>query len=144
MAKADLQHPDLGFTLLEVLIAFTLVAFVLTAVMQLYSGGLRSTGIAEQRVIASMLARSKLEELGAKQPLEPRIESGISDTGYRWQAEVRRYWEISPEEAQEGNPVVLFQLAVTVEWGPRAAPRSVQLATLRIGWPEEAAEEGGR
>lgn len=143
MTKAGLQHPDLGFTLLEVLIAFTLVAFVLTGAMQIYFGGLRSTTIAEQRVVASMLAQSKLAEMAAKQPILPAIESGLSDTGYRWKAEARKHWELATE-AVEGNPVVLYQLEVTVEWGPIARPRNFKLATLRIGWPEQITEEGER
>jgi general secretion pathway protein I len=144
LTKADLQHPDVGFTLLEVLIAFTLVAFVLAAVMQLYSGGLRSTGISEQRVAAAMLAQSKLAEMAAKQPLVPRVESGLSGTGYRWRAEVRKYWEMAAVEQPETNPVVLYQLTVDVEWGPVARPRNFELTTLRIGWPEEAVTEGDR
>jgi general secretion pathway protein I len=144
LKKADLQDPDAGFTLLEVLIAFTLVAFVLAAVMQVYSGGLRMTGISEQRVVAAMLAKSKLAELSAKQPIVPRAESGLSDTGYRWRTEVTKYWEIAPVEETGGTPIVLYQLTVLVEWGPRVRPRSFELTTLRIGWPEEAVEEGDR
>ena len=143
MTKAGLQYPDLGFTLLEVLIAFTLAAFVLTAVMQIYSGGMRSTSVAEQRVVASMLAQSKLAEMAAKQPILPTVESGLSDTGYRWTAEVRKYWELATEQI-EGNPVVLYQHTVIVEWGQLATPRNFKLTTLRIGWPEEFAEEGNR
>ncbi|MFO1129576.1 MAG: type II secretion system protein [Rhodospirillales bacterium] len=142
MTEADPRNPETGFTLLEVLIAFTVVAFVLAAVMQIFSGGLRSTAVAEQRVFASMLAQSKIEEMAAKQPLHPVVESGATDNGYRWRAEVSKYWELASEQ-QQGSAVVLYQLAVTVEWGPRTWPRRFDLATLRVGWPEQGDEEGG-
>ncbi len=144
MKKAGPQHPEIGFTLLEVLIAFTLVAFVLAAVIQLYSGGLRSTGISEQRVVAVMLAQSKLAELAARQPLEPHAESGLSGNGYRWRAEVRKYWEMAALEEPQANPVVLYQITVDVAWGPAARPRNLELSTLRIGWPQQLTGEGER
>jgi general secretion pathway protein I len=144
LKKADLHYPDAGFTLLEVLIAFTLVAFVLAAVMQVYSGGMRMTGISEQRVVAAMLAQSKLAELSAKQPIVPRVESGLSDTGYRWRADVTKYREMAAVEELGTNPIVLYQLTVLVEWGPLARPRNFELTTLRIGWPEDAVEGDDR
>ncbi|MFO1152198.1 MAG: prepilin-type N-terminal cleavage/methylation domain-containing protein [Rhodospirillales bacterium] len=143
MTKAHPRSPDAGFTLLEVLIAFALVAFVLAAVMQVFSGGMRITSLVEQRVVASMLAQSKLTEMGANQPLVPGVESGISDAGYRWTAEVQEYLDLTGQEA-EGNSTKLYQLTVVVEWGPRINPRTLRLTTLHLGWPKEATEAGER
>lgn len=135
-------EPARGFTLLEVLIAFTLVAFVLGAALRLYSSGFRGTAVAEQYVIASMLAQSKLDEVAAAQPLLPREETGITRTGYRWQASVRRYADLASGAPGERRPVQLFDLAVTVAFGGDFRARTLTLRTLRVSVPTLDGGEG--
>ena len=65
-----------GFTLLEVLIAFAILAVAMTALMQAFSQGLRGLEVAEDYATAIMLARSKMAEVGPAEdvvsdPLHP-------------------------------------------------------------------------
>jgi general secretion pathway protein I len=128
-----------GFTLIEVLIAFTITAFVLAAVLQLFSTGFRSTAAAEQQLIATMVAQSKLDELAAAQPLVAVERSGVTEAGYRWQASVRRFAELAAP-IPDGLPVRLYELAVVVAWGPSIRPRTTRLTTLRVTMPLDAGE----
>lgn len=134
-----------GFTLLEVLVAFTLVAFVLAAALQLSSAGFRNTALAEQKVVATMLATSKLEELAAAQPLLPIDQSGVTASGYRWQASVRRHAEVAVGDADR-QPVQLYEITVAIAWGGGIRLRTLELRTLRATVPPEAEgeTEGGR
>ena len=55
---------DAGFTLLEVLIAFAVLAVMLVPILQIFGGGLGVTQTARGYAEAALLARSKLAELG--------------------------------------------------------------------------------
>jgi general secretion pathway protein I len=73
-----------GFTLIEVLIAFTILALVLGVVLPTLSSGLsheRTARLATARVLE---ARSILDRLGIEEPLEDGSSEGQLATGERW------------------------------------------------------------
>ncbi len=132
-----------GFTLLEVLVAFTILAVALGALLQAFSTGLRGLGAAEAHANAVSHARSKLDEVGALIPLEEGVQSGAFDSdafdsgafdsgafdeGYRWTVSIQPY---EPSEAAEWGDlsVVPYDVTVTVAWGRES---SVTLRTLRL------------
>jgi len=134
-------HSRAGFTLLEVLIAFAILALTLIAAYQLLGTGLRGSERAERVTLALLAAESKLAEIGVGLPLGAGRSGGALDGGYRWRAEVRRRPEPAAAAAAEtglGPPVVAYEVTVTVSWGTRAA-ESVTLDTLRL-----AATRGSR
>ncbi len=77
-------HCEGGFTLLEVLIAFTILAVALVALMQSFSQGIIGSRVAEERAMAVVLARSKLAEVGRSIPLGESELSGEFTNNYRW------------------------------------------------------------
>ncbi|RDD63063.1 type IV pilus modification PilV family protein [Ferruginivarius sediminum] len=118
-----------GFTLLEVLIAFTIMAVALVALLQAFSTGLASTSAAEARSHLVQRAQSRLADVGAGIPLEPGVHTGHED-GFDWRADIQPF----PPEAQGQEPQSLgpklFRVEVTV-----IAPdgRRQGLTTLRMG-----------
>ncbi|QNT68460.1 type IV pilus modification PilV family protein [Defluviicoccus vanus] len=133
-----------GFTLLEVLVAFTLCAFVLAAALQLFSGGIRGTSASQRHVIATMMAQSKLAELEADSAPTVRRLAGETADGYRWLADVSLYTEPLADDLRDA-PVALYQLTVVVSWGSRNSKRSdqaVTLTTLRVVATESGDEAG--
>ena len=86
-----------GFTLLEILVAFTILAIVLTALIQAFSQGLRTSVVAEEHATAVLLARSKLAEVGSSIPLEESEQSGDFEDGLGWRLTIR-----SPQDAEFG------------------------------------------
>jgi general secretion pathway protein I len=84
-------HPAyaaLGFTLLEVMIAVSIVAIVLLAVYRVHSQTLLMNHAASFYTIAPLLAQEKLAELEMKPPEELADESGdFGDEypGYAWE-----------------------------------------------------------
>ena len=117
------RRPDSrGFTLIEVLVAFALVALILGAALRLVSGGLNDSDAAERHTLAVLVAESRIAELGATAPLEPGVSEGIADDGYRWRREIRRL------DGEDDDPLPLYSVTVDVVWddGP-----GVRLATLR-------------
>lgn len=80
-----------GFTLLEVLIAFAILAVMLVPILQVFGGGLGTTETARGYTTATLLARSKLAEAGRDAPLSEGITEGrFEQNGYRWKTSIVR------------------------------------------------------
>lgn len=82
------QSSESGFTLVETLVAFAILAVSLAALSQSLSGGLRSVAKAERVIIATSLARSILNRVGTDLPLAPGRRNGQADGGLAWSAEI--------------------------------------------------------
>lgn len=121
-----------GFSLLEVLVAFIILALALGVLMRIFSGGLGNIGTAEHYSRAVAIAESELAALGVESPLAEGERTGEAATGYTWRTSVQRYETSTQPEAAAG-PVDLYQVEVSVSWDAAAAmPRSLRFVTLRV------------
>ena len=78
-----------GFTLLEVLVAFAVLAVLVVPILQVFGGGLGTTESARAYTTAALLARSKLAEVGVLEMLSEGETTGSFDVpGYRWRRSV--------------------------------------------------------
>ena len=118
-----------GFTLIEILVAFTILAVAMVALVQAFSSGLRGLGSAEASAVALAHARAKLEEIGSVIPLEAGEVAGEFDDGYRWTALIRAH-ESGDGAELDATPVQPFEVEVTVsgERGGAVTLRSLRLA----------------
>lgn len=118
-----------GFTLIEVLVAFTIVAILLAALMQGFSRGLRGIAAAEAQAELIEQAQNILADVGPRIPLEPGLETG-EDEGVAWQVEISpapREENIGPEAERLG--LRLFAIDVAVR---DADGHEQRLYTLRL------------
>ena len=118
-----------GFTLLEVLIAFVILALVLGSLLPLFSSGFRGLARSESQVMASLQARSLLAEVGGSVPLEEGSRSGDFADGRVWSLQIERSEALEGEQALRG---ALLPFAVTVTVNEPGKP-GVSLTTLRLG-----------
>jgi general secretion pathway protein I len=119
-----------GFTLLEVLVAFVILALSLGVLLGIFSAGLRNTRLAADYSAAVALAESRLAELGVTSPLVPGIEEGAGAGPFRWRAEVV---ELDPVDEVGGPGAArLYRVEVEIAWDSLLGPRTVSLATLRL------------
>ncbi len=130
---ASIRAEPNGFTLVETLVAFAILAISMVALLQSFATGLRSLGISEAYAMATMHARSKLAEFGNLIPLEALEESGELDERFNWRAVVADYDPGETAGRVLGEPIKVYSIAVTVTW---EGGREVTLTTLRIA-PEE-------
>lgn len=119
-----------GFTLVEILVAFAILALTFAVVMQAFSGGLRLLSASGSRAEAFRLAESRLAETGRAVPLVPSAESG-EEGHYRWRVDV------TPYESEAANDTELavprpYLVTVTVRWG---GGRSLTLSSVELGAP---------
>ena len=122
-----------GFTLVETLVAFAILAISMVALLQSFATGLQSLGISEAYAIATMHARSKLAEFGKTIPLEASEESGELDDRFEWRAVVADYDPGDTAGRVLGKAIKIYSLTVTVTWDNN---REVTLTTLRVA-PED-------
>lgn len=119
-----------GFTLIEVLVAISILAIALTVILQLFSGGLRSNRLAEDYNRAVFHARQKMEEVLLLDEPEPGSTEGEFEDGYRWQAEIARVE--ADEDVDERLPVETFAIKVAIQWGAGENRRDFAVNTLKI------------
>jgi general secretion pathway protein I len=127
-----------GFSLIEVLAAFVILALVATALFQLFSGALQNASAAEDWSRAVLVAESRLTATASTQPLVEGTERGDDDEGrIRWESRVR-LWEppgVDPELARisDGMTTRLYRVEVDVRFpGLAGRERALSLATVRL------------
>jgi general secretion pathway protein I len=127
-----------GFSLLEVLVAFVIVALVATALFQLFGGALNNASAADDYSRAALVAESRLTAATAEAPLREGGDQGVSEDGkYVWASHIEPYVApgTTPDEDRlaQTAAVRLWRITVTVSWpGTLGNQRSVSLATVRV------------
>ena len=130
---------DRGFSLLEVLAAFVILALVATALFRLFSASLNNVSAAEEWSRALLVAESQLEIAAATQPLRTLDEAGVDESGkVRWTSKVEPYTvpdiDQELERASDALSMRLYRVKVDVTFdGADGRSRALSLATMRLG-----------
>lgn len=128
-----------GFSLIEVLAAFVILALVATALFQLFGASLGNAAAAEDWSRALLVAESRLEEAAAAQPLREAAERGTDASGLvQWESRVAPYdaADVDPdlERASEALATRMYRITVDVRFtGANGRERTFSLATIRVG-----------
>jgi general secretion pathway protein I len=131
-----------GFSLLEVLAAFVILALVGTALSRLFSGALGNASLADEYSRATLYAESRLAAIGVETPLREGSQQGTSDDGYyAWSTKIEPYSPPGTNADMEGAvfamPTRLWRIGVDVRWpGTAGNERSVALASVRVAIKE--------
>ena len=138
-----------GFTLLEVLLAFALLAGASVILLSMLSNGLRDVADAERHGEAALHARSLMDNFGRMERLRPGGRNGSLDEGrYRWALEVQRVPDPLPAPLAEPNGAVpgaegivdagepvLYRLDLTLQWGNGGPKQTFRTSSLRALYP---------
>ena len=126
------SYSEKGFSLLEILIAFSILAFSLSILLNIFSGGLRRTIISEEYQQAVIIAQSKLAAAG--------VESGLEDVNAQGQIQDKYFWSIQVQpfdlekvglDAEELK-ISPYYVTAKVEWSEGNNDRQVELTTLKL------------
>lgn len=126
-----------GYTLIEVIVAFALLALALTLLLGTLSGAVRQVRWSGDAGRAALHAQSLMDTIGVGQALLPVQRNGQFDGGrYRWSLTVAPWDEPVPPSA----PVVprapslhrLYEIALSVQWGSGGPRERLELRTLRL------------
>lgn len=132
-----------GFTLLEVLVAMTLVGIGLALAFTAVSGSARTEDKLAMHAAAMQLARSKLDETLANPDFRVADEPGQEryagqDFGYRIRLTPVQLLTERQRQKLPAFQQTLERIDIEVFWGPKGLQQSYQLATLRAPSPPPA------
>jgi general secretion pathway protein I len=103
-----------GFTLLEILIAFVIAALSMAALTKMLSQSLDVTERAGGITQATLIAQSKLAQVGAAIPLQDGGANGEEQNGaFRWQVTITPY-EVPKIESPDA-PVAVAPVTLPLE-----------------------------
>lgn len=120
-----------GFSLLETLVAFSILALSIGALIAVFSTGLRNTSITRNYNYALVLAESKLAEASMAPLSGAGAESGTDVSGYHWRIEISEM--PSPDSTDTGIAGLnMYRISVSVSWENAKNQRRVELQSLRF------------
>ena len=119
-----------GFSLLEVVVALTILAGGFLTVLNLFSGSVLSVDFSGQYLKAVTLASAKINELEILN-FQPDEYSGKfkNEESYRWEV------EIEPHDSPLNDPesgIQLQEILLKVLWEDRGQTRNVELSSLHM------------
>jgi len=124
--RGRFQH---GFTLLEVLVAFSITALSMGVLFQIYARGSTAALLGKEYAMATTIAESKLVGLGILESLDESELDGIEYDKYTWEIEILDYSneELMPVE----TGMQLKEVELRVEWSSKGKQRKINLHTLK-------------
>ena len=123
-----------GFSLLEVLVAFSILALSLGVLYQIFSKGTHATILGKEYARATIIAQSRLNAFGIADSPEASTNQGTEDDKYQWEVMVQ---PLSYES--ESDTIIraaLYKIDVEVIWKSLGKQRSITLNSLKL-FPEQ-------
>jgi general secretion pathway protein I len=117
-----------GFSLIEVLVAVTILALSTGSLLGIFSAATRNVNVAMQTQQALAVAENQLAVLDGIGNYQPRTEDGVYGDRYRWTIQI---------EAVVNNDRVVtnikpIRVSVEVDWQDGPHERSLALHTTRL------------
>jgi len=122
-----------GFTLIETLIAISVLAISIVVLLQLFSGGLKSSKLSDEYTRGIFHAREKMDEILLAAELNEGVIDGKFDDGFRWSAEARH---LDIEEAKDVRlPFRAFNIDVNVMWDADGREKHFTISATKLVKP---------
>lgn len=138
LARTPGRARQRGYTLMEIIVAFAILALGLTLLLGTLSGATRQVRAAGDAGRAALHAQSLLDEFGNLP--QPQHSDGELDQGrYRWRLDVEPWQDPSPRAAAtptDPNGARLMHLRLQVEWGDGPPAQRIELTSLRLVLPQ--------
>lgn len=122
-----------GFTLIEILVAISILAISLVVILQLFSGGLKSSRLSDEYTRGIFHAREKMDEILLARELTEGVISGQFDDDFKWRAEAR-HLDI-PEAKEVKLPLRAFNISVDVMWNSGLQEKRFSVSAIKLVRP---------
>ena len=119
-----------GFTLLEIVVAMTIVGLGVVTLLEVFSSGLRLGARSQDRTEVITQGRQLMDQFLAGRTLAEGTEQGIIGENGRWKLQVQPVR--SAEELSLGNDWELKEIALDIIVPESSSERRVELRTLRL------------
>ena len=128
-----------GFSLLEMLISFSILAVSLGILLKIFSTGITTAQVADNYTTAAQIASNLMAKTGVETPLKISENIGVENEFYHWRVRVNPQTFVSPELDLRGLPIDLFNVNVQVWWGDddKTDDRVLELSTIKLAAKSE-------
>jgi len=82
------MNKQVGFSLLEILVAFSILAIALSIILNIFSSGVNTAMVAEEYTAATQIAESLMAKTGVETPLQEGETSGVEEEKYKWSVRI--------------------------------------------------------
>lgn len=124
-----------GYTLIEVIVAFALLALGLSLLLGTLSGAARQVRWSGDAGRAALYAQSLLEQVGVGEELQPGQSEGDVDGGrYHWSLTISPWVDANAPASTQPRSLQgprMLELVMTMQWGQGGPRQRLQLRTLR-------------
>jgi len=120
-----------GYTLIEVLVAFVILAMALPVLLRIFSGGVRNVAASSDYAKAVLIAESRLATAGIDDTLAPGETDGVENGRFRWTRVVTSY-EPAFDFRSAVRGLRAYHVTVSVSWPNGDKERRVELNTVRL------------
>jgi len=117
-----------GFTLIEVLVAVSIMGIAIAVILQLFSANLRNISDSGDYVAAAIRAEIKMREIIDNNSLTEKSYSEITNDGYRMDVSITD----TLKERTENLQVRLLEIALTVRWIKGTKDKSMTLRSMKV------------
>ncbi len=122
-----------GFTLVEALVAFAILALTLTALYGALGTSLAGIARSTKNDEAVLIASSKLAEIAALRAIPSAAEGAVENTAFRWRVEpIADPQPEGPEYA--GTPLRAQRLKLTISWRENGTTHSIAVERRLLIW----------
>jgi general secretion pathway protein I len=117
-----------GFTLIEIMVALTVMGFAVVSLVQLFSSNLRMIRTSQDYMTVLTRAESVMREIVESDKIEEKSWRDSTDQGYQIEVTVSE----TAKERTENLPIKLLQIEMVFSWEKALRKKSMTFRTLKI------------
>lgn len=132
-----LSNRSQGFTLIEILVAISILAISLVVILQLFSGALKSSRVSDEYTRGLFYAQEKMEQILLNDELKTGPQEGEFDEAYQWRVEIDRLAQTEEESKKLSFDTLQITLDVSWDKGGEGKGKNIQLSSMKLVKKEE-------
>ena len=119
-----------GFTLIEILVAISILSISLVVIFQLFSGGLKASRLSDEYTKGIFHAKEKMEEILLSTDFAEEETEGEFGDSFRWKSAIVRIGQAEDEGAK--LPFNTFNIQVDVIWYEGNREKHFAISTMKV------------
>jgi type II secretion system protein I len=128
MQKTKRMSREIGFTLLEILVALSIISVAIVLILQLYSSNLRAVSISGDTSAAAARGDSRMREILSETSLTETSWREITEDGYGMEVSIAEVLK----ERTDNLPVKMMEVSLTLRWREGTKEMSLYLKTQKM------------
>lgn len=118
-------------TLIEVLVAFVILAMVMAVIMRINATSLRNHDVSAGYQRALRVAESRMEAMSLETVSQSLFQRGVEPNGIQWEFTRQPYleWDEARLQGLQAQPV---EDRVSVNWGEEPFPRQLSFSRINL------------